>query len=331
MACSKIMFANRKLIADDPMMEAIHTINWKRPIRNRMAVTALTKESICQEACAKSNGSSSQCAPKVVPTKGSPPSPSPTTPTSTSAVVASTTAKRPEGHRAPLHPSQNVRECFDLERVDLCNLVESAHRSLDWGRSLHLNAEKHLKSGKKRCWKTWQTKTRESFIFLWRPQRVVWRWTCSEKVLKLCFWDVFSLGRQAVNCEHWEDKLGKTVHSVFDLRKTTLAVVIMQLTDNFNRFWVVSGVHDETLPISIYGAWRKIKLWQPSYWTILAAVWKVLSTASQEKLHICCDTFWYWANPKLVHPNCVCQSTWFKSKFLKHLGQGTAKFVYFMW
>ena len=138
MACSKIMFANRKLIADDPMMEAIHTINWKRPIRNRTAVTALTKESICQEACAKSNGSSSQCAPKVVPTKGSPPSPSamtptssspsaPMTPTSTSAVVASTTAKRPEGHRAPLHPSQNVRECFDLERVDLCNLVESVH------------------------------------------------------------------------------------------------------------------------------------------------------------------------------------------------------------
>ena len=127
MACSKIMFANRKLIADDPMMEAIHTINWKRPIRNRTAVTALTKESICQEACAKSNGSSCQCAPKVVPTKRSAPSPSPTTPTSTSAVVTSATAKRPEGHRAPLHPSQNVRECFDLKRVDLCNLVKSAY------------------------------------------------------------------------------------------------------------------------------------------------------------------------------------------------------------
>merc|ERR1719295_1280358 len=127
MACSKIMFANRKLIADDPIMEAIHTINWKRPIRNRTAVTALTKESICQEACTKSNGSSSQCASKVVPSKGSPPSPSATTPTSTSAVVTSTTAERPEGHRAPLHPSQNVRECFDLERVDFCNLVESAY------------------------------------------------------------------------------------------------------------------------------------------------------------------------------------------------------------
>ena len=91
-------------------------------------IERLTKESIGQEAGSKSYGSSSQCASKVVATKGPSPPPSSTTPTSTSAVVASTstTAKRPEGHRAPLDPCQDVRECFDLKRVDLSNLVEPA-------------------------------------------------------------------------------------------------------------------------------------------------------------------------------------------------------------
>ena len=133
--CSQIMpIANRKLVTDDPwaIMETSQTQNWKLSIgrmTNGTFSTASTKESIGQEASSKSYGSSSQRAPKVVPTKGPSPPPSATTPTSTSAVVASTstTAKRPEGHRAPLHPCQDVGECLDLERVDLGNLVEAAN------------------------------------------------------------------------------------------------------------------------------------------------------------------------------------------------------------
>ena len=123
--------------------------NWKGSI-GIMAKSygwASAKESIGQEACSKSNGSSSEGAPKVVPTKGPSSTPSATTPTSASASTTTmmATTKRPERHRAPLDPCQDVRECFDLQSVGgLCILVKLVNWSHDWRRRVDLKAEEPL-------------------------------------------------------------------------------------------------------------------------------------------------------------------------------------------
>ena len=134
----------------------LYQLNWKRPIGIMVKSYgwASTKESICQEACSKSNGSSSERAPKVVATKGPPSTPSATTPTSAPASTTTmmATTKRPERHRAPLDPCQDVRECFDLQRVGgICVLVELINWSHDWRRRVDLKAEEPLQCQVKTC------------------------------------------------------------------------------------------------------------------------------------------------------------------------------------